>query len=71
MPNTHKLYVLRHRINIVFLYVPHIFTCSILASKLLGLDKFLLYTVTDRNIAFSGTPSTGTPKVLNSFLGVP
>ena len=33
-------------------------TCSIWASKLHRLDKFLLYTVADRNIAFSGTPST-------------
>ena len=31
---------------------------SIWASKLHWLDNFLLFTVTDRNIAFSGTPST-------------
>jgi hypothetical protein len=36
-------------------------TCSIWAGKLHWLDKCLLYTVTDQNIAFSGIPVGADP----------
>jgi hypothetical protein len=36
-------------------------TCSIWAGKLHWLDKCLLYTVTDQNIAFSGIPAGADP----------